>query len=127
VCPVSVPSTHRVPSPSPSAGDGGSLQAIADELHRHGWDARVVRRTVVGELDVRLRVTRAGTPAAELLDAWENRPCGDRWQAVRIAPHSRVVWCGPTRPCPLPELVSFVEDLLRLDPSELSGRWTALG
>jgi hypothetical protein len=122
---MSVPSIHR--APAPSAGDGGSLQAIADELHRRGWDARVVRRTVVGELDIRLRVTRAGTPAAELLDAWENRTCGDRWQAVLIAPHSRVVWCGPARPCPLAELVSFVEDLLRLDRSELSGRWTALG
>ena len=122
---MSVPSIHRVSSPS--AGDGGSLRAIADELQRRGWDARVVRRTVVGELDVRLRVTRSSAPAVELLDAWENRPCGDRWQAVLIAPHSRVVWCGPARPCRLEELVSFVEDLLRLGRSELSGRWTALG
>jgi hypothetical protein len=122
---VSVPSIYRMSAPS--AGDGGSLRAVADELHQRGWDARVVRRTVVGELDVRLRVTRSGAPAAELLDAWENRPCGDRWQAVLIAPHSRVVCCGPARPCPLVELVSFVEDLLRLDRSELAARWTALG
>jgi hypothetical protein len=122
---MSITSTHRLPSFWP--GDGGSLQAVAEELCRRGWGARVVRRTVVGELDVRLRVTGSGAPAAELLDAWGNRPCGDRWQAVLIAPHSRVVWCGPARPCPMAELTAFVEDLLRLDPTELSGRYTALG
>jgi hypothetical protein len=122
---MSVASTPRMPSSSEA--DGGSLQAIAEELHRRGWEARVVRRTIAGELDVRLRVTGSGAPAAELLDAWGNRPCGDRWQAVLIAPHSRVVWCGPARPCPMAELTSFVEDLLRLDRAELSGRYTALG
>ena len=121
---MSVTSTHRMP---PWAGDGGSLQALAEELCRRGWGARVVRRSVVGELDVRLRVTGAGTPAAELLDTWGSTPCGDHWQAVLIEPHRRVVWCGPARPCPMAELTAFVEDLLRLDRTELSEHYTALG
>ena len=105
----------------------GLLPALAEELHRRGWGARVVRRTIVGELDVRLRVAGAGGPAVELLDEWGDASCGDRWQAVLIASHSRVVWCGPARPCAMAELTSFVEDLLRLDRTQLSQRWTALG
>ena len=122
---MSVTSTHRVPLPS--VGDGGSLQAVAEELTRRGWGARVVRRTVVGELDVRLRVTGSDAPVAELLDAWGTRPCSDRWQAVRIAPHSRVVWCGPARPCPMAEVTAFVEDLLRCDRSALVEHYAELG
>jgi hypothetical protein len=37
------------------------------------------------------------------------------------------VWCGPDRPCPADELLTFVEDLLRLDEHELTARYTSLG
>jgi hypothetical protein len=113
------------PGPPPPGADDG-LQELGEELQRR-WDARLVRCHAGGELDVRLEVSRPGGPAVELLGPWADAPCGDRWQAVRITPDGRVVWCGPSRSCSRAELTRFVEELLRRDPEQLAERYTPLG
>lgn len=38
-----------------------------------------------------------------------------------------VVWCGPPHACEPEDVVRFVEDLLSLNPAELTGRYPRLG
>lgn len=101
--------------------------AICAGLRRRGWEARVTARNVGGETDVRLEVGPAADRSVELLGAWGNTPCGDRWHAVRVYPESRAVWCGPPRTCRTAELIEFIDDLLTRDPVELTCRYTWLG
>lgn len=121
---MSIPSSRR---PMPSPGDDDHLDVVCDRLRRRGWDSRVVRYSLVGDVDVRLGVERPGSPAVELLGACEGLPCSDRWQAVRVTADGRTVWCGPPHECPLAELIAFLEDLLRHDDAQLAGRYTRLG
>lgn len=122
---MSAMSTRR--GPTPSAGEEGRLRVVAEELRRRGWDAQVVVHRVVGDRDVRLEARGAGDVGAELLDTWDEASCGDRWQAVRVTADGRVVWCGPSRPCPVDAVASFVEDLLRYDEADLLDRHLRLG
>lgn len=122
---MSTASPHRPPRPFPE--DHDHLDVVRDELERRGWQARVVRYSLVGDVDVRLDVERPGHPAVELLGPCGGHPCADRWQAVRITADGRVVWCGPSHPCPQGALIGFVEDLLRCDDAQLAGRYTRLG
>lgn len=111
----------------PSTVTDGDLSAVRRDLLGRGWDARLVGCRTCGELDERLEIRRARSPVVELLGPCADAPCGSRWQAVRITPYSRVVWCGPPRSCAAPELVGFVEDLLGPDPEQLTGRYARLG
>jgi hypothetical protein len=113
--------------PTRSQAEDDQVHAVAEQLRQHGWEARVACHQVIGDRDVRLEVSGPEPPAVELLDAWADAPCGDRWQAVRITRDSRVVWCGPSRPCPVDEIVTFVEELLQRTPTALARRYTALG
>ena len=122
---MSIASPRRRPTPPPEVDD--HLDVMRGELERRGWDARVVRYSVVGDLDVRLDVERPGCPAVELLGGCSGMSCGDSWQAVRITADGRVVWCGPSHACPQAALIAFLEDLLRCDDAELAGRYTRLG
>ena len=122
---MSIASHRRRPAPLPEVDD--RLDVMRDELERRGWDARVVRYSVVGDLDVRLDVERPRGPAVELLGGSSGVSCGDSWQAVRITADGRVVWCGPSHACPLAESIAFVEALLRCDDAELADRYTRLG
>lgn len=122
---MSIASPRRRPAPPPD--DDEQLEVIRAELQRRGWDARAVRFTVVGDVDVRLDVERPGFPAVELLGACGSLSCGDRWHAVRVTQEDRVVWCGPARGCPQAELIAFVEELVLHDEAQLAGRYTRLG
>lgn len=104
-----------------------ALEAIREELGRRGWPTRLVRYCVVGEVDVRLQVGALRALAVELLGPCGEFPCGDRWQAVRIEPDSRVAWCGPARSCGTGEVLGFVEDLLRDRVEDLARRYDRLG
>jgi hypothetical protein len=109
------------------AASSTGLEVVCEELRRRGWGARLVRCCTCGELDERLEVARPGGRSVELLGPWEGSTAGDRWQAVRITPGSRVVWCGPCRSCGREELVEFVEALLCREAPQLGDRYTALG
>ena len=103
------------------------LEVIREELARRGRPTRLVRAQVQGEEDVRLQVGALRALVVELLGPFEDTVCGDCWQAVRVEPASRVVWCGPLRACPVSTVVGFVEDLLGQDVERLSGRYRRLG
>lgn len=108
-------------------GDGNDLHALCDGLRQRGWPSRVVSCQVCGDEDVRLQVAGPGVLAVELLGPLGGGPCGDRWQAVRITPDERIVWCGPPRSCPPRRARQFIEDLLQRDVEELASRYQRLG
>lgn len=104
------------------------LQHTCAQLHRRGWPARISRVSVCGELDVRLQSCHPGRPLiVELLGPYEGVQPGDRWQAVRIDPDGRTVWCGPPRRGVRAgrDLLDFLEDLLQRDVDELVARYAA--
>jgi hypothetical protein len=103
------------------------LERIRAELSRRGWPTRLARSPVMGEVDVRLQVGAFGALMVELLGPFGDRPCGDRWQAVRITPGKRTVWCGPRRNCPPSEAIKFVEHLLSQEVQDVTGRYDPLG
>lgn len=103
------------------------LQGLGEGLRERGWAVRLSRHRTCGELDVRLEVGGAGGSAVELLGLWAEALCADRWQAVRVTPDSRIVWCGPARSCSRAELIGFVEALLAGDPDEVARRFARLG
>jgi hypothetical protein len=111
----------------PSPGDDDHLDVVRDQLTRRGWEARVVRYSLVGDDDVRLDVGRPGSPAVQLLGACGGLPCRERWQAVRITDDGRAVWRGPSHECPQADLIAFLEDLLGRDDAELAERYRRLG
>lgn len=120
---VTVPALAGSATPPVDAAVRG-LQALCEQLNRSGWPARLVRSSLCGESDVRLQVGRLGTAlVVEVLGPFADRLPGGAWQAVRITPRSRVVWCGPEHDCPPSELLVFVEDLLCRDLGDLLGRW----
>lgn len=107
--------------------EDADLQGVHDALLARGWRARMERGPLLGDEDVRLRVGPDGGLCVELLGRWGGEPCGDRWQAVRVGPEGRAVWCGPPRGCSRDDLVGFVEDLLRCESQELHGRYDHRG
>ena len=111
----------------PPVGDDDRLDLIREELQRRGRNARIVRYSLVGDVDVRLEVGPPGYPAVELLGTCEGLPCRDRWQAVRITAEGRTVWAGPSHECPSGPVVGFVEDLLGQGDAQLTGRYRHLG
>lgn len=121
---MSATSTYRTQARSP---DDDRLQVLAERLRRRGWPARVMRYTVGEDLDVRLTVGVEGPLAVEVLGAWGDTACRDRWQAVRITDDGRAVWSGPPRACTEEALVTFVEELLRRDEAQLAGHYRLLG
>lgn len=108
-------------------GDPHDLEAIRCELSRRGWPTKLARVPICGEDDVRLLVGALGPLVVELLGPFAGSACGDRWQAVRVCPESRVVWCGPPRSSPLAQVIEFIEDLLRCDTEPLAARYRKLG
>jgi hypothetical protein len=112
--------SRRSPPQGPADVD---LRAVGQAFRAQGWSARLQRRPLFGEDDVRLWVRSDDDHVVELLGSWGEQLCGDRWQAVRAGPQGRAVWCGPLRGCSKDELVAFVEDLLRYDSRELADRY----
>jgi predicted RNA-binding protein with PUA domain len=115
------------PPARPRKGRDDDLQVLRDVLLRRGWESRLLHCLTCGEQDVRLEVRQTRGPTVELLGPWAGGACGDCWQAVRLRPPGRVVWCGPPRSCGRTELIEFVENLLRLDDEQLAGRYPRLG
>jgi hypothetical protein len=104
-----------------------SLEADCRQ-HRRDWTTRLVETHLAGDTDVRLLVSRAGSPlTVELLGPYADTSSGDRWQAVLAGPDGRTVWSGPPRPCPHPVLVGFIADLLSADRTQISDRYCCLG
>jgi hypothetical protein len=87
----------------------------------------VIAETCGGERDPRLGVVRDHPEVTvELLWDEEDGTATSHWHAVRITAHDRCVWRGPHRRCDTCELVQFVDDLLRMNPSALTGRYRLL-
>lgn len=112
----------------PPSGEGSDqLDVLAETLRRRGWDARVVRFEVGGDVDVRLDVGEPGPLGVELLGGCGGLSCHDRWEAVRIADDGRAVWEGPRHDCTETDVIMFIEDLLLGDDHDLARRYTRLG
>lgn len=112
--------SRRLPPRAPMDLD---LRALRTALRAEGWDARLQRRPLLGDDDVRLRIRWDDDHVVELLGAWGEQLFGGQWQAVRARRGSRAVWCGPARGCSLEELVAFVRDLMRCESRELADRY----
>jgi hypothetical protein len=108
---------HRQPPPPPPEDD--DLQGVHDALLAKGWQARLERRPLFGDEDVRLQVGAEDGPFVQLLGRWGGQPCGDRWHAVRAGLDDRAVWCGPPQGC--------TKDDGRLCGGPLALRWPGTG
>lgn len=117
--------THCSTPPSREGND--QLDVLAETLRRRGWDARVVRYEVAGDVDVRLDVGDHEPPGVELLGGCGGLSCHDRWEAVRITDDGRAVWAGPRHDCTQADVIVFIEDLLLGDDHDLARRYTRLG
>jgi hypothetical protein len=121
-------STLSMPDRSSSRSASGRLMEVCAELRWRGWGVDVVDRPGSADPEVHLRVRGSrDTLVVELFGPRTEAPYESCWEAIRIKPKSRVVWCGPPRACERAQLVRFVEDLMCRDVEELCGRYLRLG